>query len=159
MKGTSYNLLFVSRYPSVLHCFDNAELKHISAQDVNKSEEKLSQMPKIVQKTQWLISVLLETSAFGLQFVEYWYNDTILSKPSVLDTSNSIPDPPNALAVEYLNKCPLCRSSRIQASTLLTTCGYVFCYHCIKSYIDETSTCPISGVSANNEHLVRIFSK
>ena len=141
-----------------MHCLDKAELKHISAQDVNESEEKLRQMPKMVQKTLWLISILLETGAFGLQFLDYWYNDTkVLFKTSVLDTSNSIPNPPNAMAA--MNKCPLCRSSTIQASTLLTTCGYVFCYHCIKSCIDETSTCPISGVSANNEQLVRIFSK
>ena len=137
-----------------MHFLDNSELKHITAQDVNESETKLAQLPNIVQKIPWLISVWLETGAFILQFLDYWHHDDNESKPKF----NEFQPPLPPSQVEKTNQCPLCRTSMIQAATLLTTCGYVFCYKCIKSYIDETSTCPLSGISATDQQLIRIFS-
>ena len=145
------------RFPSILHFLDNTKLEHITAEDHKQFEESLLDTSAVFQKTYWLISIALEVGAFCLQFLEWWHTDQ-RSNTNMTSFTNSLA-PPLPSQEKWRNKCPLCRSSNIQAPTILTTCGYVFCYRCIMTHLQENGKCPLSGISANNENLVRIFSK
>ena len=145
------------RFPSVLHYLDNTKLEHITVEDQKKFEDNLFlKNSAAFQRTYWLISIALEMGAFCLQFLEWWHTER--SNAGMTSYNNSLA-PPLPSQEKLWNKCPLCRSSYIQAPTILTTCGFVFCYRCIMTYLKEHGKCPLSGILANTENLVRLFSK
>lgn len=97
-----------------------------------------------------LIGASLEIGAFFIQFLNWWNSDE-----SKKITNSPIPNPP------HLNNgsdiCPLCHNKR-KNEVVLFTSGYVFCYICIKDYLDKKGRCPLTHLPASVDNIVRIYS-
>ncbi|XP_014278072.1 peroxisome assembly protein 12 [Halyomorpha halys] len=97
-----------------------------------------------------LIGASLEIGAFFIQFLNWWNSDE-----SKQVTNLPLPNPP------HLNNgtdvCPICHNKR-KNEVVLYTSGYVFCYICIKNYLDEKGRCPLTHLPASVDNIVRIYS-
>lgn len=56
------------------------------------------------------------------------------------------------------NKCPLCHKRR-DNDTVLSVSGYVFCFACINNYVRQRRQCPVTGIPASPEQLIRLYRK
>ncbi|OTF76078.1 C3HC4 Zinc finger domain containing protein [Euroglyphus maynei] len=110
-----------------------------------------------------IFSLTFRSSAFIIQFLDYWNTRTDLRQ---LFNQQQLPDLPPPISGDKnlgknspisLNLCPICGHKRTNA-TALTSSGYVFCYSCIHSYLIKNNRCPITGFPSKLEQLVRIFS-
>ncbi|XP_055592559.1 peroxisome assembly protein 12 [Uranotaenia lowii] len=110
-----------------------------------------------VQLTTMMSAVLLrglELSAFFLQFIEWWQNETTMGDLSKLP----VPEAPDldVNCNRYLNKCALCLQE-LQIPTAVSTSGYVFCYCCITAHLQKESRCPVTRYPATVSDLIRIY--
>lgn len=96
----------------------------------------------------------MEMGAFFLQCLNWYYSNQNEQKLSALP----IPKPPNRDENfnKLDNKCPVCNKKR-KIETALITSGEVFCFKCIKSVLDSTGKCPVSGIPSTINDLVRIY--
>lgn len=98
-----------------------------------------------------LFASTLEIGAFFIQFLNWWHSDE--SKASL--TQLPVPKPPHI--GNGTDTCPICLKKRRNEVALLTS-GYVFCYLCIKDYLNSNSMCPITQLPSTSDNLVRIYS-
>nr|XP_027198087.1 putative peroxisome assembly protein 12 isoform X1 [Dermatophagoides pteronyssinus] len=112
-----------------------------------------------------IFSITFRSSAFIIQFLDYWNTRTDLRQMFNVQQQQTPPDllPPisgdnhqNNFKLSS-NLCPICGQKR-QNETALTSSGYIFCYNCIHSYLMKNHRCPITGFPSDFEQLVRIFS-
>lgn len=129
----------------------------------------------------------VEMGSFFVQFLDWWYNDrrrervtlTSLPVPPALSEADQ-----NFVAItpQEKNLCPLCRR-RFKNATALSTSGWdyhilwrlhlsscllmylivlisrlVFCYGCITPYLKTHGKCPLTSITSNMHHLIRIFN-
>jgi len=99
--------------------------------------------------------ILLPTAIFFVKFLEWWYSPSsparLVSRPS---TGPPIPPPkllkPHSQGIAFdqttYGICPLCRSPIANATALPS--GYVYCYRCAHSYVEEHGKCPVTLTSA-----------
>lgn len=99
-----------------------------------------------------LVASSLEIGAFFIQFLSWWYSDE--SKVGNL-TKKPIPKPPHQNTRTVL--CPICLRLRKNEVVLITS-GYVYCYRCIKDYLDKKGKCPVTNLPSKSDNLVRIYS-
>lgn len=96
----------------------------------------------------------LELSAFFLQFVQWWQNET-----SYGDIRNLPIPPPPELDVEaerYKGLCPVCIQA-FSIPTAVSISGYVFCYKCIMKHLENSKTCPVTNYPVDIDDLIRIY--
>ena len=67
------------------------------------------------------------------------------------------PHRPKDLAVVREGCCPLCGGKPRVLPTVCASSGYVFCLPCIRPFVQEHGTCPVSGKTVANSQLVRLF--
>ncbi|XP_029015216.1 peroxisome assembly protein 12 [Betta splendens] len=140
----------------------------------------------LLQRMWWLVSqatrvlasslsTSLSLGVFFLQFVDWWYSAENQSAVKTL-TSLPVPLPPLHLQ-EYScmdfssfssshrkemqfrsenNNCSLCRRTCGNAA-VLSTSGFVFCYHCIYIYVKANHCCPVTGYPTELQHLIKIY--
>ncbi|CAG5898196.1 unnamed protein product [Menidia menidia] len=171
-------LLFVfgvTRTHSPLLWLANVRLARLNARDVREMEKKLRPTgspsdKSLLQRTWWLMSqavrgmaISLSTSlslgVFFLQFLEWWYSS---DNQSTVKALTSLPVPPPPLHLQRGEdseswSCPLCRKPRIN-STVLSTSGFVFCYHCIYTYVKANRRCPVTRLPTELQHLIKIYA-
>ncbi|XP_025092913.1 peroxisome assembly protein 12-like isoform X2 [Pomacea canaliculata] len=110
---------------------------------------------KLLQGVVSALSTGLSVSIFFLQFLDWWYNSDA-SAPSL--TALPMPSPPQRGSTEASRPyvCPLCTRTRTN-ETALAVSGYVFCFPCIHEYIRIHGCCPVTGIPAKTEHLIKIY--
>lgn len=109
-----------------------------------------------------VFSRLFGYGLFFVQFIDFVYNSDLGSQLSRKHTYAQIPPAPHKLLTESsvqlleTNKCPLCLQRR-KNDTALSVSGYVFCYSCIDSHLKSFKTCPVTGVPASTNELIRLY--
>merc|ERR1712150_195525 len=103
------------------------------------------------------VSSSLSVGVFFLQFLDWWYSSD--SSATSL-TALPIPRPPTCDRLKDVatTACPLCRRDRVN-STALAVSGFVFCYMCISEHISRERCCPVTGLPATQDHLVKIYQQ
>ncbi|VDN08081.1 unnamed protein product [Thelazia callipaeda] len=113
------------------------------------------------------ISIITRCITFGLyliQFLDFYHNSDFgqnLRLNLKKKDFKHIPAPhyrileSSVLRLET-NKCPLCLQHRTN-DTALSVSGYVFCYGCIYTYVSEEKKCPVTGLPARVDDLIKIF--
>ncbi|KLO07495.1 hypothetical protein SCHPADRAFT_945246 [Schizopora paradoxa] len=108
--------------------------------------------------------VLLPTAIFFVKFLEWWYSPSsparMVSRPS---TGPPVPPPkvlkPHPQGIPFdqtaYGICPLCRNPIANATALPS--GYVFCYRCAHSYVEEHGKCPVTLTPAEVWQLRKIL--
>lgn len=108
--------------------------------------------------------ILLPTAIFFVKFLEWWYSPSsparMVSRPS---TGPPIPPPkilkPHPQGIPFDRSaygiCPLCRSPIANATALPS--GYVFCYRCAHSHVEEHGRCPVTLTPAHVWQLRKIL--
>jgi peroxin-12 len=125
----------------------------------------LSRSPLTLLRTKILplltssLSLILPTSIFLLKFLEWWSSSS-LSRRLMSSTAQSLdlPAPSLPKGKPYTDStCPLCKSVMVTPTAVLES-GYVFCYKCIFSYIEEKGCCPMTHIKilSGTEGLRRI---
>lgn len=67
------------------------------------------------------------------------------------------PPPPPPPAQCAAGTCPICR--RVLAHpTVLAVSGYAFCFSCLHAFLQEHARCPVTGLPATAEQMVRLFA-
>lgn len=108
--------------------------------------------PKITLKLALkLMASTVEVGAFFIQFLNWWHSDESKRKLTRLP----VPKPPHINTGTI--QCPICLRKRKNEVVLLTS-GYVFCYLCIKDYLDKKGMCPITNLPSSANNLLRIYS-
>jgi len=103
---------------------------------------------------------ILPLSIFFFRFFEWWYAENRIQTRSL--PIPPPPDPPSravggiAIPVNK-NICPICNN--IRTNTTMTTSGYVFCYPCIKNYVDVHARCPITHIPMSADQLRKIYEE
>lgn len=102
-------------------------------------------------------------AVFAFRFLEYYIAAEQRAPPQ---TSTAIvPPPPQALppapgvdASASASKvlCPLCGQARVNAAAC-TASGYVFCYSCISSHVQEHRSCPVTLMRATTDDILRVY--
>jgi len=104
---------------------------------------------------------ILPLTIFFFRFFEWWYAENRVQARSL--PIPAPPDPPKIPSISSVavptdkNICPLCNKTR--SNTAMTTSGYVFCYRCIKNYIDEYKRCPITHTPTTIDQLRKIYEE
>lgn len=110
------------------------------------------------------LKVLLPTAIFFVKFLEWWYSPSSPARTmSTSETGPSIPPPallkPHPQGVLFdptkYGICPLC-SEPIANATALPS-GYVFCYRCVHSHVEENGKCPVTLTDAATWQLRKIL--
>lgn len=96
---------------------------------------------------------------FAFKFAE-WYSQT-----AAVTQTKPIPSPPPPPSIGQrgdftlpLDKtiCPICGDARTNPAALSCS-GFVFCYPCIHSYVEEHSRCPITSLPSRLLDIRRIY--
>uniref|UniRef100_A0A0R3S1A9 Peroxisome assembly protein 12 n=1 Tax=Elaeophora elaphi TaxID=1147741 RepID=A0A0R3S1A9_9BILA len=114
-----------------------------------------------------LASILTRCITFGLyfiQFLDFYYNSDNGENFRLEQRIRNwrYPSAPHkklresSVLLLETNKCPLCLRQRTN-DTALAVSGYVFCYGCIYSYVEQEKKCPITNLSASIDDLIKIF--
>ncbi|KAL1122125.1 hypothetical protein AAG570_003531 [Ranatra chinensis] len=98
-----------------------------------------------------LLMKSLEMIAFFIQFLKWWHTDELRTKLNIYP----IPKPPTVCKAP-LDKCPLCLKQR-KIEVALQTSGYVFCYNCIKHWLESNKRCPITNTPSSVHDLIRLY--
>ena len=105
------------------------------------------------------LNLILPTSIFLLKFLEWWSSSSF---PRHLKTSTtqSLDIPAPTLPTHKYqgdSACPICQSEIVNPTAVLES-GYVFCFKCIFSYIEQEHRCPVTHIktSSGTEGLRRI---
>ncbi|VDK50076.1 unnamed protein product [Cylicostephanus goldi] len=99
---------------------------------------------------------------FFIQFVDFMYNSEFGSQLIRKNPRGHAPSAPHKLLTESsvlmldTNKCPLCMRKRTN-DTALSVSGYVFCYSCIYDHVNQFKTCPVTGLPATVNELIRLY--
>ena len=86
---------------------DSSELTHVTSDDENNIQIRLSKLALIRQIFHKVFKIGLEIGAFFLQFCEWWFAHSE-SGPNIL-TNFPVPPPPKQ-SEKYRNICPICRA-------------------------------------------------
>ncbi|WKY15418.1 hypothetical protein Q1695_000694 [Nippostrongylus brasiliensis] len=109
-----------------------------------------------------VFSRLFGYGLFFVQFIDFVYNSDLGSQLSKKHANVRVPPAPHKLLTESnvqlldTNKCPLCLQRR-RNDTALSVSGYVFCYSCIDSHVKSFKTCPVTGLPASTNELIRLY--
>lgn len=146
------------------------ELRNLEASDLEDKtlssstswdQASASQKVKILLKkglniTAVTLSTSLSVGVFFLQFLDWWYSN---DENSTSLLSLPVPDPPahnTDITTAPLGVCPVCMKTRTN-DTALSISGYVFCYTCIREYIQQHKCCPVTNYPASSDHLVKLY--
>lgn len=125
------------------------------------------------RKHWWTLSVLsgiitrcITYALYFIQFLDFYYNSDAgenFRTEQAKSVQKNPPAPHNLLRESSVllletNKCPLCLRQRIN-DTALGVSGYVFCYECIYSYVQNKKKCPVTSLPAGVDDLIRIHVK
>ncbi|VDK87554.1 unnamed protein product [Litomosoides sigmodontis] len=128
----------------------------------------------IYDQEQFKANILTRCITFGLyfiQFLDFYYNSDIGENFRTEQRMRNwrYPAAPHKVLLKlYMklressvllletNKCPLCLRRRTN-DTALAVSGYVFCYGCIYSYVKEEKKCPVTGLQADMDDLIKIL--
>jgi peroxin-12 len=103
------------------------------------------------------VSLGLELGSFLLQVVDHWYSTTDSSLK--VASQGRLPSPPlTAPSAGAPGSCPLCRRPR-RGSTVVAVSGVVYCYACIARHLRTENKCPVSGLRADENQLIRVFGR
>lgn len=107
-----------------------------------------------------LLGRCLTVGSYVIQFLDYWNTST--NSASLFDASLPIPDPPKQKDYPHsdersANICLICLHVR-QNECVLSNTGYVFCYKCIHRYVTTNGKCPITGLAANVNNIIQLFT-
>ena len=149
-------IFIIYRHHSLLHWLDSSNLVYAKSDQEENIQSKLAKLWFARRIFHKFFSIGIEISAFSLQFCNWWFAQSE-SRSNIFATL-PIPDPP-AKSEKYDNICPICRGRNIKTPTILSISGYVFCYKCIVYHIRQTGKCPISQMSTNERHLIRLFQQ
>ena len=101
------------------------------------------------------LKVLLPTAIFFIKFLEWWYSPSSPARTVAAPPQGPLVPPPKLLiphpdgvAVDRTKygMCSLCQGPIANATA--TPSGYVFCYKCIHSHVEEKATCPVTLLPA-----------
>lgn len=103
----------------------------------------------------YALSTSLTVGAFFLQYMDWWQSSNRTPFPH-----SDIPPPAATRAEEkslhHPHKCPICQQSRVK-ETALATSGFVFCYKCIRHYVEQNGICPITKYPTSLAQLVCLY--
>ncbi|KAF8529169.1 cyclin-dependent protein kinase inhibitor [Hysterangium stoloniferum] len=110
------------------------------------------------------LKVLLPTAIFFIKFLEWWYSPS--SPARTLSRSPSgpaIPPPhillphPQGLRIDDIKygECAICRTFLVNPTALPS--GYVFCYRCAYTHVENKGTCPVTLLPAKIWQLRKIL--
>ncbi|XP_055378289.1 peroxisome assembly protein 12 [Condylostylus longicornis] len=118
---------------------------------------KLSYSQGTEERATSIILKSVEFFAFFLQFMQWWY-----IRPESNNIGN-LKNPPcfknteiNILALNNKNECPIC----LQIPSIPTASGisgYVFCWKCIATHLENRKICPVTSLPMNINDLIRIY--
>lgn len=117
-------------------------------------KDALSGQVKLATMLSSVLLRCLELSAFFLQFIEWWQHEANMGDLSKLPLPEAPEDDCNT--PKYKNICPLCLQ-KWMIPTALSVSGYVYCYRCIVTHIQQKTYCPVSEYPATISDLVRVF--
>jgi peroxin-12 len=104
------------------------------------------------------VSLGLELGSFLLQVVDHWYSTTDSSLKVASQGRLPCPPPTAPSAGGAPGSCPLCRRPR-RGSTVVAVSGVVYCYACIARHLRTENKCPVSGLRADENQLIRVFGR
>lgn len=98
----------------------------------------------------------LELSAFFLQFLQWWQNES--TQKNITDLP--VPPPPDRGidGERYRGICPLCLQTW-NTPTVVSISGFVYCFKCIMNHFGESKTCPVTAYPATIDDLIRIYDE
>ncbi|CAM9254317.1 unnamed protein product [Scytosiphon promiscuus] len=109
--------------------------------------------------------VLLLTAVVAFKLVEWW-NRVEAQEGSSWRRSQLPPPPPPPqppLAAPGgcgvpadPGACPACGGARVNPA-LCAASGFVFCYRCLSSHVQEHRECPVTGLACEEDGVVRLF--
>ena len=121
----------------------------------------ISRSPRLLLDS---LKVLLPTAIFFYKFLEWWYSPSSPARSmSTAPTGPILPPPamlkPHPQGVPFdptqYGQCPLCKGTIAHATAL--TSGYVFCYKCIFSHVEEHKRCPVTLVDTQVWQLRKVM--
>ncbi|KAL6725105.1 hypothetical protein Aduo_019920 [Ancylostoma duodenale] len=134
--------------------FAGVRLEKLTAQDLESFEKipmhlqssgVLNRLWRFFLALPGVFSRLFGYGLFFVQFIDFMYNSDIGSQFTRKAFRGQVPPAPHKLLTESsvlmldTNKCPLCMRKRTN-DTALSVSGYVFCYSCIHSHVNEFKT-------------------
>ncbi|CAB4444732.1 unnamed protein product [Rhizophagus irregularis] len=153
------------------------EVRRMSAQDyferrLNSTRNNLS-TKTLLQATRNFLSIilsdllnflksLLQMSIFFSRFLEWWYSSEYARRPGIENRVDVpppdiiAPDPRGIPLPESPNVCPIC--TNLLTNTTALPSGYVFCYPCIFSYIEDYERCPITLIKVDINELRKVYN-
>lgn len=160
-----------STVPSPFLWLSGVRLENLTQQDIETFEKipmHLQSAGIISRVWRWFIAlpgIISRLFGYGLlfvQFIDFVYNSDLGSQLSRKYTYAQVPPSPHKLLTESsvqlleTNKCPLCLQRR-KNDTALSVSGYVFCYSCIDNHVKRFRTCPVTGLPASTNELIRLY--
>lgn len=96
----------------------------------------------------------LESSAFVLQFLQWWQTEAETSDLTHLP----VPEAPelDGTSETFLGICPICLQNW-NTPTACSLSGYVYCYKCILKTTESEGRCPVSNYEITMDDLIRIY--
>ena len=67
-----------------------------------------------------------------------------------------IPPAPERMTADSTH-CPICHKD-MHSPSAVSVSGWVYCYRCIANYIRAEGKCPVSGLSATLDDVIKIYS-
>jgi hypothetical protein len=101
------------------------------------------------------LKVVLPTVLFFVKFLEWWYSPssparalTMAPQAPPITPPRMLPPHPDGLQVDRhaYGICPLCQKPFANPTALAS--GYVFCYRCAHSQVEENGVCPVTLLPA-----------
>eukprot|EP01119_Soliformovum_irregulare_P025384 TRINITY_DN9383_c0_g1_i1.p1 TRINITY_DN9383_c0_g1~~TRINITY_DN9383_c0_g1_i1.p1 ORF type:complete len:355 (-),score=58.02 TRINITY_DN9383_c0_g1_i1:264-1328(-) len=102
--------------------------------------------------------LLLPITIFSYKFLEWWYHENSRLTPEIPIPPAPKPLPKAEMGLRLPDDprlCPICQQDRKNAAAIPT--GYVFCYPCIFTYVQDHGKCPITLVPADLDSIRRIY--
>lgn len=105
------------------------------------------------------IQTTLSCFTFMVQFLQYWYSRSDVSKTINLKKRVQVPSPSTGSINIPWNTCPLCLASPRHQPTALASSGHVFCHACIVEYLKTNGRCPVTSFPSSTDQLIRLFDE
>lgn len=103
--------------------------------------------------------IAIPAGMFFLSFLSWWYNSgqqtSAAPKPVPPPPPESIKAPGGVSLPADRSICALCRAVRTNPAAIAAS-GFVFCYPCIYTYVQQNKRCPVSHLPATVGMLIRI---
>lgn len=139
-----YHLMYLagrSRYFSPALQLLQAEMKRMDVEDLTGSSQA--------------VRLLLVAAFLAFKFTQWWRAGGSRS-PADRVTPGPPPDLPSAAALPK-DVCPLCSRSPLERPAVLATSGVCFCFSCIRQHVEQTGSCPVSGIPSRMEDIRRLY--